>query len=425
MVDNHIIAAARAVAVVAAAAALPLSSAAAGYSPDDTRTAIFSPDYRTLTIETEGNRLAPAILVDGLDDRLVIGFDGMGDEREYLRYSIYHCDANWRLSDLADSEVFDGFNYADVEDYAFSRGTITHYVHYTISLPNEAFSFRLSGNYLLRVYPENEPEEVLLQARFMVSEGAVGVGGSVSSRTDIDYNASHQQVAVNVDLRKYPVRDPYNDLTLRIIQNGRNDNTVTFRHPTRVNGTTLSYEHMPRLIFPAGNEYRRMEAVSTSYPGMGVDMITFEEPYYNIWLATDRPRLAGPYRFDRTQHGRFFVREYNSTSSDTEADYVPVHFSLDLSLIPDAEVYLDGDFTHRAFDSASRMDYNPSTGRYEKTMMLKQGAYNYQYLADPPVSDIEGNFYQTVNEYLVLVYYRAPGERHDRLIGSGVLYSGT
>lgn len=398
---------------------------AATFSPKDTRTAIFSPDYRTLTVEVEGNRLAPTILVNGVDDRLIIGFDGMGDDREYLRYSIYHCEADWELSDLVDSEVFDGFNYADIEDYAFSRGTITHYVHYTIALPNEAFQFRLSGNYLLRVYPENEPENVLLQARFMVSEGAVGVGGSVSSRTDIDYNSSHQQLSVNVDLRKYPVRDPYNDITLKVIQNGRRDNISILDHPTRVAGTTLTYEHNPKLIFRAGNEYRRMEAVSTSYPGMGVDMITFEEPYYHIWLSTDHPRLGEPYRFDRTQHGRFFVREYNSTSSDTEADYVPVHFALDMLQIPDGEIYLDGDFTHRAFDRDSRMDYNPSTGRYEKVMMLKQGAYNYQYLVDPPVFNVEGDFYPTVNEYLILVYYRAPGERFDRLIGSGVLYSGT
>lgn len=401
-----------------------LVASATEYTPGDTRTAIFSPDYRTLTIESDRDRLAPTVLVKGMDDRLVIGFDGMGDEREYLRYSIFHCDADWRLSDLVDSEVFDGFNYADVEDYAFSRGTITHYVHYTITLPNDAFSFRLSGNYLLRVYPETEPENVLLQARFMVSEGAVSVGGSVSSRTDIDYNKSHQQLAVNVDLRKYPVRDPYNDLTLKIVQNGRRDNITTLKHPARMSGSTITYEHTPAMIFRAGNEYRRMETVSTSYPGMGVEQITFEEPYYHMWLATDHPRVGEPYSFDRTQHGRFFVREYNSTSSDTEADYVPVHFSLDLLRIPDAEVHLDGDFTHRKFDNGSRMDYNPSTGRYEKVLMLKQGAYNYQYIADPPVFNIEGDFYQTINEYLVLVYYRAPGERYDRLLGSGVLYSG-
>jgi len=69
------------------------------------------------------------------------------------------------------------------------------------------------------------------------------------------------------------------------------------------------------------------------------------------------------------------------------------------------------------------MAYNEATGRYERALLLKQGSYNYQYLAVPPkksrgyTSVIEGDRYQTVNEYLVKVYTRRQGERYDRLIG--------
>ena len=74
--------------------------------------AVFSDEFRTLTAAIDGNRLAPPVLTLGSDDRLTIGFDGMGDERRYLRYSICLCDADWSPSELIDSEVFDGFNYA-------------------------------------------------------------------------------------------------------------------------------------------------------------------------------------------------------------------------------------------------------------------------------------------------------------------------
>ena len=86
-------------------------------------------------------------------------------------------------------------------------------------------------------------------------------------------------------------------------------------------------------------------------------------------------------------------------------------------------IFIDGDLTSRRFDDSSLMTYNHSTGRYEKAMLLKQGSYNYQYLAVPPgkkrgyTSIIEGDKYQTVNEYLIKVYTRLPGERYDRLIG--------
>ena len=409
--------------------------------------AVFSDEFRTLTAAIDGNRLAPPVLTLGSDDRLTIGFDGMGDERRYLRYSICLCDADWSTSELIDSEVFDGFNYADITDYSFSRATTAHYVHYSITLPNSDFSFRLSGNYLLWVYPEENPDDILLQFPFMVQEKSVSVSGTITTRTDVDYNDSHQQLALDIDTRNANVRNPSTDLRVVVRQNYRRDNAVELLHPTRLRGSVAIYEHNPLLIFDAGNEYRRMETVSNLYPGMGEDHIEFHAPFYHHILNTDSPRAERQYRYDQTQQGRFFIREYNAADSDTEADYPLVLFTLDMLPLPDTDIYLDGDFMHRRFDDASRMDYNPAEGRYEKLIPLKQGAYNYRYLALPaslrdqdssplltprsvPVplpsatAPVEGDHYQTVNEYSVAVYYRAPGERHDRLLGFTTLFSG-
>ncbi len=75
------------------------------------------------------------------------------------------------------------------------------------------------------------------------------------------------------------------------------------------------------------------------------------------------------------------------------------------------------------------MVYNRGKGAYESTQLLKQGAYNYQYLTVPEGSmtgrtyDIEGDFYQTTDEYSIAVYYRKPGELYDRLVGWATLLS--
>lgn len=407
-------------------------------APVDTRTGIFDPDFRSLTAQIDGDRLAPPILNIDSPNTLTIGFDQLGDERTYLRYTILYCNADWTPSQLTDSEVFDNFNYDEVEQYAFSRATTTHYIHYTITLPNSEYRFRLSGNYLLRVYPEDDPDRTVLQQRFMVTENAVTVGGTVNSRTDVDFNDSHQQLSLTVDTRNTAIRDPNTDLRIVVSQNYRNDDIRTLVHPTRRMSSRLIYEHLPSLIFTAGNEYRRMETVSNLYPGMGTDHIEYHAPNYYHILNTDLPRARRPYRYDQTQHGRYFIREYSSDESDVEADYPLVLFTLDMLALPDEDVYLDGDFMQRRFNSRSRMDYNAELGRYEKLIPLKQGAYNYQYLTLPkgavtpegfstvPASTatVEGNHYETVNEYLVLVYYRAPGDRHDRLLGASVLFSG-
>ena len=253
----------------------------------------------------------------------------------------------------------------------------------------------------------------------------------MTSLTDIDTNRNHQQLGLTVDLQHAAgIDNPFNDLRIVVSQNGRTDNEVVLTAPQRVLGDRVIYEHLRPLIFKAGNEYRRFETVSTSYPGMGVENISADTPIYNMWLYTDSPRDAIPYSYDSTQHGRFFVRESSSSRSDTEADYVMVHFGLEMPEIAGADVFLDGDFVQRRFDPVSRMVYNRATGRYENSMMLKQGAYNYQYLTVPSGSlqgetaPVEGDFYQTVNEYTVRVYYRPRGGRFDRLIGVGMIVSG-
>ena len=407
---------------------LSMSSFAADV--DDTMNGIFDSRFKTLQVKLEGNDYVPPVITLGSDDRVVISFDELTEEHSYLRYSLVHCNANWQPSGLVDSEFVDGFNLGDVENYEYSQLTTTHYVHYSIALPNDEVKFTISGNYLLRVFPENDPDETLLQARFMVCEAKASVVANVTSRTDVDYNDAHQQLSIEVDASKLNVQDMYSDLKIIVSQNSRIDNEVMVDKPLRVSMNKAYYEHLSPLIFKAGNEYRRMETVSVTYPGMGVERIQYVDPYYNMWLRNDQLRSTEQYLYDQTQHGRFTIREYNSSQSDIEADYVMTHFSLDLPEQIQYGIFLDGDFTHRRFDPESRMVFNRATGRYEKSLLLKQGAYNYQYLAVPvgsmtgATAPIEGDFYETVNEYLVKVYYHRPSERYDRLVGVALVYSG-
>ncbi len=386
---------------------------------------------RSLKVEVADNPFAPPVIaLDNPQDRIVISFDELSEDRSYLRYELIHCDALWRPEGLVDSEFLDGFNMGEVEDFSYSQATLVHYVHYRITLPNEQVRFTASGNYIVRVYPEDDPEETLLEARLSVCDFSMRAGAEVTSRTDIDTNAAHQQVNVTVDTRQTHLRDPYNDLKVVVSQNGRRDNEVVISQPMRVAGEKLYFEHLRPLIFSAGNEYRRFETSSTRFPGMGVEEVMFANPVYNMRLYTDIPRCGSQYLYDQTQHGRFFVREYDSADSDTEADYVLTHFRLEMPEISGSDIFLDGDFTGRRFDPASRMVYNRASGAYEASVLLKQGAYNYQYLAVPSGSEqgstgpVEGDFYQTVNEYTVKVYYRPPGGRYDRLVAVTTAYSG-
>ena len=406
-----------------------LSTAVYAYA-DDTMNGIFDSRFKTLQVKVDGNDYAPPVITLGTDDRVKITFDELTEEHSYLRYSLVHCNADWQPSGLVESEFVDGFNLGYIEEYEYSQLTATHYVHYSISLPNDEVRFTVSGNYLLQVFNENDPETILLQARFMVSEAKAMVGANVTSRTEIDYNNAHQQLSLEVDVAKLGVQDLYGDLTVVVSQNSRVDNEVVLTKPMRVSSQKVYYEHLMPLIFKAGNEYRRMETTSVTYPGMKVDRIEYHEPFYHQILEVDGLRSTSQYLYDQTQFGRFTIREYSSSQSDIEADYVLTHFALELPEQYNYGIFLDGDLTHRRFDPESKMVYNRATGLYEKTLLLKQGAYNYQYLAVPlgsmkgETAPIEGDYYETVNEYLIKVYYHRPGSRYDRLVGSAVIFSG-
>lgn len=400
-----------------------LWAAVSGASAADTRTAMFHPDFSALQAYVDGNVLSdPVIMLDG-DSRLVVEFDERASDVRYMRYSLTHCNADWQPSSLIPIEYLEGFNEGYIDTYDFSRATTVQYVHYVLMLPDDKIRLTRSGNYLLKVYDETDPETTLLQVRFKVTEQRVSIGAAVTSRTDVDYNRSHQQLSVQVDAGRIPLHDAFNDFKVVVTQNNRPDNARTLLHPLRVQGERLVYEHQPELIFPAGNEYRRFETVSVRVPQMRVADVGFSSPYYHAAVETDTPRAYDNYVYDSTQHGRYLVREMDASDSSTEADYVVTHFFLSMPEAPGLDIYLEGDLTDRRLDETSRMKYNPEYQGYEIARLLKQGSYNYQYLAVPRgttgglTSTVEGDFYNTVNEYQIAVYHRLPNERGDRLVG--------
>lgn len=390
----------------------------------DTSQGIFHPDFATLQVRVDGAPMAPPVIMQGSSDRIVISFDELAEDRRYLRAELIHCDAEWRENGLVDSEFLDGINQVDIDDYRYSEATLVHYVNYRLTIPDQHLRPTVSGNYLVKVYDTDNPDETLLQARFSIAENIMRLDGDVSVVTDIDTNDRHQQISLTVDAENENVDDLFSDLKLVITQNNRTDNEVMLTHPMRVSGRKAIFEHLKPLIFKAGNEYRRFETVSTQYPGMGVDHIEFAEPLYHFVLAADQPRAAGRYLYDQTQQGRYFIRESNSTDSDVGSDYVVVHFGLEMPKLRSGDIFIEGDLTGRKFDNSAKMNYNPDSGAYEAALLLKQGSYNYQYVIVPgDASGIEGDFAPTFNEYTAKVFYRPRGTRYDRLVGVTTLYS--
>ena len=409
-----------------------MAVAATAQNRVDTRTHIFDSNVHSLKVCLDNNMYVPPVLMMNGDDFLVVNFDYIDYDVHYLRYSVTHCNADWQPSQLVESEYVSGFNYADIDDYEQSVGTFVHYYNYQFFLPNPDMEFLVSGNYLLTVYEQDDPDNLLFQTRFSVCEGTVGVYPQVTSRTDVEYNNRLQQVSFDVRFKPGQIKDPYSELTCVVSQNSREDNAVVVNRPMMVMNDHITYDHNRDLIFFAGNEFRRFEMVRAHSINMGVTSIRYYDPMYHAILMVDEPRNESQYLYDKTQFGRFTIRNAEAYDENPlEADYMITHFTLDTGgKLYGGNVWLYGEFINGYPASQVIMKYDDSSGCYTANLLLKQGAYNYMYLWVPDGSSvgqtslIEGDHYETVNEYLVKVYDRPIGERYDHFVGYGVAYSG-
>lgn len=389
---------------------------------------VFPLPFRTLKVEKTGNFMSPPTIRLGSDDQITITFDDLADDRLDLQYRLVHCNPDWTPSRLLESEYLEGFNIADLDDWAFSQNTFVHYVNYRIAIPNEEINPLVSGNYKVEVFHRDSPEEVLAEARFSVSEGSLRVEASKSSTTDRGINTEWQQLELSLHPTDVVIDDPYSNLEVILSQNGMESSLRSLSMPSRIDGNAIIYSHRPELIFKAGNEFRRFETVSVQTDGMNVDSLRFLGKNYHAWLHPDYERASRQYSYDRTQQGRFLIREANSTDSDLGADYLTVHFLLSTPEVVNADVYVEGELTDWRPRDDAKMHYDYARKAYLLEMPLKQGSYNYRYTAvgrqgnrkaDPSV--IEGDKFETRNEYRIQVWYRPIGGRAPRLLADVIL----
>lgn len=386
--------------------------------------AVFADHLKSIQVEVNGEWGEPPVMLLGGSNFVEVSFDDL--QHSYVRYtySIVHCNADWKRSDLLESEYLSGFNGNRIEDYEQSMNTEMEYNHYSVRIPNDDIKLLVSGNYRMDIYAD-DGEEPVARACFSVLESRVGVDITVSGNTDIDTNKSHQQLSFNINYRGYQANNPQEEFKPVVCQNRRWDNCVSGLRPTYMRMDQLIYNHNRQLIFNAGNEYRRFEILDERTPTMRVDRMVYSDPYYHAEIFADQPRRN--YVYDEDQDGRYWVRNGDNEMNETESDYFFTHFRLEMPQVAGGNMYINGELTNNRLCEQYRMDYNLMEHAYEIVMPLKQGSYNYQYLFVPDdggaglTSFAEGDFYQTENEYYVYVYHRAFGTRYDKLVGFGRL----
>jgi hypothetical protein len=385
---------------------------------------VYHNNIKSVLFNRQGWELSAPIIEFNSGETLILQFDDLDADYKNYTYTIIHCDALWQPTNLMQFEFIDGFYEDRIEHYAFSRNTRTGFTNYWLEFPNRNMRPKISGNYILKVFVDGNENQVAFTRRFMVFEQNVIVEATVNQATDLNFRATHQEIDFIITTSRLAIANPYRDMKVVITQNGRWDNAITGLQPRMVRGNQFVFDYEQGNLFAGGNEFRNFDIKSLRYRTLNVDNITTVRNSWAVQLMTDRNRQFMRYTSRGDINGRFLIKTDDYQDNVLEADYALVHFYLPYDApIVDGTVYVFGELTQWATTDFNRMTYNYRDRRYELSLMLKQGFYDYKYafvkdgqdLAD--VTVFEGSHSVTENDYTIYVYFRRQGEVYDSLVG--------
>ena len=380
-------------------------------------------NVKSISFQKQNENKFSNIFVGTINEKFSLSFDILSGLEHDLYYIIEHCDFNWEKSQLIKSEYIQGFDDVKIDNYSSSFNTYQIYTHYNISFPNSNTSFKKSGNYIIKILDEYGDE--IFRRKFILYENLVTVQTEIKRSRDIEFINEKQVVNFEINPINIQLNNPSKTLKVKVFKNNELNYSIDNIKPQYNMGRKLIYKYDKELSFWGGNEYLFFEnkfVRNTSINIRGFDL----EDIYSNFLFEDFSRKNRKYTFNPDINGGFLFNVNNSSNAEFEADYVNIHFYLQKPQAFDSKnkIYVVGDFNNYQISDEYLMEYNSRYNLFELVLKLKQGFYNYKYIAVNQEKkiihgEISGNFDETENEYNVIVYYRNYGERFDRVVGVG------
>lgn len=365
------------------------------------------------------NNYTPIIKLGG---HFTLEFDDLNGNQEEYTFEIEHFDYNWQPSGLIATEYINGYASDWIREYEDSFNTFQPYTHYSLQIPNDNTRIKLSGNYVIKVL--NEDSEIVFTRPFIVYETKVDVGVGVHRSRDIATLNTKQNVQFVINHPNLLINNPGMEIKVSIYQNNDWNTVIKNIKPQFYRGSQLLYKYVNDISYWAGNEYLFFDTKQIRGATNNVAKVELND-IFDTYLYLDEERIHKTYTLNPDINGNFVIRTTDSDDAATEADYTWVHFALEtFEVLKDDDLYIYGSFNGWKLTDENKMTYNENLKSYTGKLLLKQGFYNYLYVTankEGAVNNhaIEGSFYQTENDYSVVVYYRPMGSRYDQVIGYG------
>jgi hypothetical protein len=356
---------------------------------------------------------------------LELSFDDLDADSKQYKYKIAHKTHDWKPSRLLSSQFINGFDQNNIINVTNSFNTLQNYTHYSVQIPNINTEITKSGNYLLSVL--DAYDEVVFTRRFVLFENSATIAVAVDRSRNIKTVNTQQTIQFSINHPGIRINNPGQEINVALIKNNNWNEIITNLQPTFFKQNQLLYTYTNETNFWGGNEYLNFDSKIIRNRSLNIVKIV-KEDVYNHYIYPHTYNQFAQYTYSPDINGQFAVRTLEGDDNNTEADYALMHFTLAVTApFNEKEVYIFGAFNDFSISNNNKMYYSSKNQTYTTSILLKQGFYNYTFATIGKnnrvnTNEINGTFFQTENEYTVLVYYKPTGSLYDRVIGVGQGY---
>jgi hypothetical protein len=356
---------------------------------------------------------------------LELSFDDLDADSKNYNYRIEHMTHDWQKSRLLSSQYIDGFDENSILSVTNSFNTFQNYTHYAVKIPNVNSVITKSGNYLISVI--NDYDEVVFSRKLVLYENETTVAVNVSRSRNTKTINTQQTVEFTVNHPNLRINNPSQEINVVILKNENWNEKITDLQPTFFKQNQLQYTYTNQTNFWGGNEYLNFDSKFIRNKSLNVVKIEMRDVFHHyLYPFTFEENRS--YRYNPDINGQFVIRTLEASNPNTEADYAMMHFTLFADEpFAEKEVYVYGAFNNFDINEENKLLYNFEDKSYQGAFLLKQGFYNYTFATVDKneiinTNEINGTYFQTENEYTVLVYYKPFGGLYDRVVGVGTGY---
>ena len=356
---------------------------------------------------------------------LELSFDDLDADSKNYNYRIEHMTHDWQKSRLLSSQYIDGFDENSILSVTNSFNTFQNYTHYAVKIPNINSVITKSGNYLISVI--NDYDEVVFSRKLVLYENETTVAVNVSRSRNTKTINTQQTVEFTVNHPNLRINNPSQEINVVILKNENWNEKIIELQPTFFKQNQLQYTYTNQTNFWGGNEYLNFDSKFIRNKSLNVVKIEMRDIFHHyLYPFTFEENKS--YRYNPDINGQFVIRTLEASNPNTEADYAMMHFTLFADEpFAEKEVYVYGAFNNFNINEENKLFYNFEDKSYQGAFLLKQGFYNYTFATVDKneiidTNEINGTYFQTENEYTVLVYYKPFGGLYDRVVGVGTGY---